>query len=136
MILTVTPNPLLERRLYFDTIEPGKVNRSYKETFYAGGKGINVSRQLNRLGIQNNALTFLGGENGKLLRKCLTGENISFNAVSTKDETRYSSVIIEEKNKRITSFFSPNSHISKKEVNTFIEKMDKSRPDCFFSRSA
>lgn len=130
MILTVTPNPLLERRLIFNSITQGAINRSQKEILYAGGKGINVSRQLNRLGIKNLALTFLGGNNGKLLRRALETEQINFNAVSTKDETRYAAVTIYNEKKELTSYFSPNSEISEREVDEFINKLDKAIQNC------
>lgn len=130
MILTVTPNPLLEKRLYFDKVKLGSINRSAKETFYAGGKGINVSRQLNKLNVKNSALTLLGGNNGKLLRKTLLEENIEFIAVGIKDETRYCSVIVEEDTKRITSFFAPSSDISVAEVNQFLDKLEKTVQNC------
>lgn len=130
MILTVTPNPLLERRLIFNSIKLAGVNRSSSEFFYAGGKGINVSRQLNILGVKNLALTFLGGSNGKLLRRTLETENINFNAVSTKEETRYASIIVENENPRLTSFFSPNTDVSDTEVDEFIRKMDKAIQNC------
>lgn len=123
MILSITPNPLLERRLTFKSIKVGGVNRSKSETFYAGGKGINVSRQLNRLGIKNTSLTFLGGQNGKLLRRTLENESIDFLAVNTKSETRYAAVTIDEKQRQLTSYFSPNSEISDKEIDDFIAKM-------------
>lgn len=130
MILTITPNSLLERRLVFNSILNGAVNRSRTEYFYAGGKGINVSRQLNQLGIKNQSLTFLGGNNGKLLRKTLENESINFNAVNTKDETRWAAVTIDESKKEITSFFSQNSEPSENEVDEFIQKMDKAIQNC------
>lgn len=130
MILTITPNPLLERRLTFNSVSIGAVNRSSSETFYAGGKGINVSRQLNLLGIKNHALTFLGGNNGKLLRKALESEAIDFNAVTTKDETRYAAVTIDKSTNRMTSYFSPNSNIADTEVDEFIQKMNKAIQNC------
>ncbi|MEG8947790.1 1-phosphofructokinase family hexose kinase [Rosettibacter firmus] len=125
MILTVTLNPLLERRLFFNSIELGRNNRCLKETYAAGGKGINVSRQLNFLGIQNQALTFLGGNNGKVLRSILTEERINFSVQSTKSETRLADVIIESDLKRITTFFGENSHITFDEVNEFKIKLEK-----------
>ena len=60
MILTVTLNPLLEKRLEFQSVELGKDQRAKNEFYAAGGKGINVSRQLNLLGVKNSAFTWLG----------------------------------------------------------------------------
>ena len=125
MVLTVTLNPLLEKRLYFENVEQGGVNRSEKENFTAGGKGINVSRQLNCLGIKNSAFTFLGGNNGKTIRRILTEENIDFNYVSTNNETRSASLVIEEGSNKITNYFGPNCEITKSEADEFINRMEK-----------
>lgn len=125
MVLTVTLNPLLEKRLYFKKVSVGKENRSTKIIYTAGGKGINVSRQLNKLGIKNLALTFLGGGNGKKLRNILESENINHAIVSSKSETRFAALAIEEEAHRLTTFFSPNSEITQNEVNDFIQKMEK-----------
>ena len=130
MILTVTPNPLLERRLTFNSVSLGVVNRSTEEIFYPGGKGINVSRQLSKLGIKNLALTFLGGNNGKLLRKAMESDGINFNAVSTKSETRDGLLSIDEEKMEITSFISPDSEITEKEIDEFISRMDKAIQNC------
>ncbi len=130
MILTVTINPLLERRLYFSEVSLGKSHRSAKEILKSGGKGINVSRQLNGLEIQNLAFLFLGGLNGKLLRNTLNDENIIFTAISTKQETRNCSVIIDESKSIATSFFSPNAIISVEESSEFKLKLDKIIQNC------
>lgn len=125
MILTVTLNPLLEKRLFFSTAELGKSNRAYKEIYAAGGKGINVSRQLNFLKMQNHALTFIGGGSGKKLRHILDEEKINASYVSTKNETRSAAVIIEEEQKRITTFFGTTKEALKSEADEFKSKMEK-----------
>ncbi|MGK9475341.1 1-phosphofructokinase family hexose kinase [Melioribacter sp. OK-6-Me] len=130
MILTVTINPLLERRKFFEEVELGKSYRCKNEAYAAGGKGINVSRQLNYFGIQNMALTFLGGNNGKILRSVLTEEKINFTAQSIKSETRAAELIIEEKNKRVTTFFGLNNEVTSSEVEEFKSKLDKMIKNC------
>ncbi len=125
MILTVTLNPLLEQRFSYDTVKWGAVNRSAELQFAAGGKGINVSRQLNKLGIKNLSMTFLGGNNGKIVRKILDEEKINFSVIPTKSETRTAALIIEKKKKRLSTFFGPDSEISEKEAEHFLEKLEK-----------
>lgn len=125
MILTITLNPLLERRLIFDQISAGEVNRTSLEEFKAGGKGINVSRQLNHLKVQNLAITFLGGSNGKILRRILTEEEINFSAVNTKEETRSACLAIEKNETRITSLFGPNPGLQKNEIDEIKSKIEK-----------
>lgn len=125
MVLTITINPLLEKRLIFDTVNFGEVNRSSEKILKSGGKGINVSRQLNLLGIKNSAFTFLGGHNGKLLRNVLMEEEIEFNAVSSKSETREGYLILEKGKNRLTSYFEPNPVITSSEVDAFKDKLEK-----------
>ncbi len=130
MILTVTINPLLENRIEFNSISLGEVNRGVRRKLKAGGKGINVSRQLEHLGIRNSALLFLGGNNGKQLRKVLIEENLNFNSVSSKSETRAATLIIEKHKNKITSFFEPDSKLSENEINEFKTKLIKMIQNC------
>ncbi len=125
MILTVTLNPLLEQRFVYNSILLGTENRNSDFYYAAGGKGINVSRQLNKFDVKNLALTFLGGHNGKILRRVLETEKINHSVVSTKSETRTAALVIEKEKKQLTTFFGPNSEISEKEVSHFLEKLEK-----------
>ena len=130
MILTVTLNPLLERRYKYSKIVINAENRQGKNEIKAGGKGINVSRQLNLLKCDNAALTFLGGTNGKILKEILIKENIKVTSVRTQNPTRDCSLIIDESSGEITSFFGENSIISEAEVEEFNAKMDKMIQNC------
>ncbi len=130
MILTITINPLLERRLTYKNALFKTGNRNGKLELKAGGKGINVSRQLNFLQIQNTALTFVGGINGKLFKEELKKEEIKNSIIQTKSETRECSVIINQTDKKVASFFSENSFVIESEVQTFISQMEKMIENC------
>jgi tagatose 6-phosphate kinase len=130
MILTVTLNPLLERRLFYNEFEKGKVNRAKKEIFYAGGKGINVSRQLNLLEVKNTALTFIGGNNGKAFRRALEAEGTQAVFVNMKSEMRWAALAIEEDKQKVTSFFCPNPEISEHEASEFASRLERMIPNC------
>lgn len=130
MILTVTLNPLLEKRLYFNSIKYNQTNRSSKEEFRSGGKGINVSRQLNALKMQNQAITFLGGQSGKILRSIYHEEQLNYLAVSTKAATREAVLTIDEKENNLTTFFPPNPIILESEAAEFAAKLEKMIANC------
>ncbi|MBK9097653.1 MAG: 1-phosphofructokinase [bacterium] len=130
MILTITINPLLERRYYYSKVDLSKVNRQGKLVIKAGGKGINVNRQLNKLNIKNTAMLFIGGNNGKLLRESLRNEKINYSEIITKVETRDSAIIIDESNEKVYSFFGIDAAISSQEVSDFIMKMEKAIAAC------
>ena len=130
MILTVTISPLLERRLTYQNVNIGKNNRNGKPELRAGGKGINVSRQLNAMGQKNFAFTMLGGQNGKLYKELLFNEHIDFSAVSIKQQTRYASVIIDEGSNTVSTYFEANNIVTKDESDLFKEKLEKMIQNC------
>lgn len=130
MIVTVTLNPLLERRYSFHTVNYPGNNRDGILNLKAGGKGINVSRQLNQLNTPNLAFTFLGGSNGKLFRNLLKDEDINFTSVNKRSETRDGVVIVDEQNEKVTSLFGMNPDITEEEVNEFKEKLEKIIQNC------
>ncbi len=130
MILIITLNPLLERRFYYSQILEGKANRNGKVVFQAGGKGINVSRQLKNFGIDSYNLFFSGGNDGKIFRECLKQENLQFTSVHIEDETRQAAVIISQNDKKITSYFSENPGVSEKEISEMKSRIEKMIVNC------
>ena len=56
MIYTVTLNPSIDYIVHLPAIELGEVNRIQQDFKLPGGKGINVSRILNELEVENTAL--------------------------------------------------------------------------------
>ena len=72
MIYTLTLNPALDYHLYSDTLRKGATNRAERVSFSFGGKGINVSVVLTRLGVSNRALGFVAGFTGDELCRRLT----------------------------------------------------------------
>ena len=129
MILTVTINPLLEQRFAFEQMNSNRQNRNGKLTITAGGKGINVSRQLNILQLKNISLTFAGGNYGKLFRESVSAEGINAAFIHTRSETRICSVIIGS-DKKPLYYFGENSKFSKDEAEMFIIKMEKMIRNC------
>jgi 1-phosphofructokinase family hexose kinase len=130
MILIITLNPLLERRYSNKKIVAGQINRNSDLRISAGGKGINVSRQLKVLGIKSFNFIFLGGNNGKIFIETLKSEGLEFSFIPTKSGTREAAVIISELEKKVTSYFSKDPQISVKEVDEFKEKLDKMIQNC------
>ena len=130
MILIVTLNPLLERRFTYEQVKPGTVNKGAVTKLSAGGKGINVSRQLKKLGVKSYNYLFSGGTNGKIYRDTLKNEELDFSFISTKSETRHAAVITSEKDKTVSSCFSQDPQISQNEVDEFKSKLDKMIQNC------
>lgn len=92
-ILTLTGNLLAERTLEFDTWAPGKTQRARAASFQVGGKGINVSKMLNRLGAPNTALCFAGGATGAECESWLGARNFHRRVFASGTATRTGTVV-------------------------------------------
>lgn len=76
MIYTVTFNPAIDYVMKVKNLQTSGINRCDSEEIIFGGKGINVSTVLTRLGVQNTALGFIAGFSGRQLEAMLSDENI------------------------------------------------------------
>ena len=130
MILTVKLNPLLEIRLHYHQINLGENHRDPLQRFAVGGKGINVSRQLNCLNVPNLAFTFTGGENGRRIKHILEEEKINSSFVHIKDENRLAAVVIDDSKKQTTTFFCKNNFILQAEAEEFKLRLEKMIQNC------
>ncbi|MBV6699709.1 1-phosphofructokinase [Kitasatospora aureofaciens] len=95
MIVTITPNPSLDRTYELGTLTPGEVNRAEHDRLDPGGKGVNVSRALTAAGHRTTAVLPLGGPSGRLLRDLLRGQGIDVEAVAISGDTRINVSIAE-----------------------------------------
>lgn len=88
MIYTVTLNPSIDYIIYVHDLKLGNLNRMDADLKLPGGKGINVSRILKRMGITSTALGFLGGFSGGFIDTWLHKEGILCQFTSTSKDTR------------------------------------------------
>ena len=130
MILTVTLNPLLEVSLTYDHISVKAENRNGKLSYRAGGKGINVSRQLKYLQTKSFGFTFAGGGNGKIFRSILEREELSFSFIRTESETRIASVIVDDSARNTSTYFQENNRVAQSEAEEFKSKLEKMIQNC------
>lgn len=84
MIYTLTLNPAIDYYMYTDELREGSTNRSKKEALHFGGKGINVSVILSRLGIESIALGFIAGFTGDALQSELSAVGVKTDFIKLK----------------------------------------------------
>lgn len=84
MIYTVTFNPALDYVMKVEKLRFDDINRTYGEELYYGGKGINVSAILSRLGMENTALGFKAGFTGEKLEELLRQDGINTDFIALK----------------------------------------------------
>jgi tagatose 6-phosphate kinase len=122
MVTTITLNPMLDKTIYVDRLERGTIHRASKMEMVAGGKGINVSRQLNRLGIKTVATGFLGGEVGSIVSRLLTEESIEHDFVRTQAATREGLTYLEPDG-TWTAVFEPSLRVEQSSVQELNNKI-------------
>ena len=101
-VITFTANLLAETTYEFSSWKPGKTQRAKGESFQVGGKGINVSKMLNRFGSENLALCFPGGAFGPVCERWLADQGIETLAFHEGCETRSGSVVRSEEMEETT----------------------------------
>ncbi len=92
-IHTFTANLLWETTYRAGSWMPGDTVRAESESVQVGGKGINVSRMLNRLGAANTAILFPAGTVGALCTEWLENHGLSTRTFEADGETRTGFVV-------------------------------------------
>lgn len=95
-ILTVTFNPAVDKTVFIDgRFSAGVLNRSSSSLISCGGKGINVSRALCKLGCRTTAIGFCGGTCGRMLKEGLEHEKVPNYLAETSAQTRMNIKLID-----------------------------------------
>lgn len=122
MILTVTPNPCVDKTVFIDELKVGAFMRSPKCTCIPGGKGTNVSRAVNALGRPTRPLVIVGGHTGAHVVDMIREQDgIDPVPVWVASPTRTITTVLEEPVHRQTAFFEPGSRVTDEEADRIVE---------------
>ena len=102
MIFTVTLNPSLDKTLQVQKLQPGRIHRARLVRSDLGGKGINVSRALQALGINSRIVGFAGGGTGQVLQSGLREVGFDPHLVKVAGETRQNITLFDQDESRYT----------------------------------
>jgi len=94
LIVTVTPNPSVDRTLFVDRLDRGTFIRATRSTKEAGGKGINVARSLTTHRIPAVAVVPASAASAAVLR-VLLGDRAAVHSVEVDGEIRTNVSIVE-----------------------------------------
>ena len=123
MIYTVTLNPALDYVMKVGNIRFDDINRSESEEIYYGGKGINVSVILTRLGVENKALGFVGGFTGEKLYEMLKNDGIDCDFNTLKNG--YTRINVKIKAQTELDVNAQGPAISREDIALLLEKLDE-----------
>ncbi|AZM53783.1 1-phosphofructokinase [Streptomyces sp. WAC 01529] len=111
MILTVTPNPSLDRTYEVPALDRGEVIRATGDRMDPGGKGVNVSRAVAAAGVRTLAVLPLGGAPGALVAQLLDEQGIEVARVPVAGQTR-SNIAVAEPDGTLTKINAPGPELS------------------------
>ncbi len=121
-IVTVTPNPGLDRTLTVPRIIFNQMMRATAVRLDWGGKGFNVSRALQALGVESVAMGFIGGATGQMLERGLSDMGIATDFVPIAGETRTNTVITDAGAKRYVKANEAGPTVRAEELDTFLDR--------------
>lgn len=120
-IVTMTPNPSVDRTLDVQALHRGEVVRAHAVRTDAGGKGVNVSRALAANGHETCAVLPVGGPDGQLLTATLTTEGIEHRTVAVAAATR-TNVAITEPDGTTTKVNAPGAPLDLADVDALLHE--------------
>ena len=125
MIYTLTPNPSVDRSITIPEIRFNTVLRSQSVRLDLAGKGFNVSRALQLLGIESIAMGWLGGGTGKMLEDGLQKLGIQTDFVWVTEDTRTNTMINEVSGEWHMKINEPGPPILAEDIERLIQKVEE-----------
>jgi len=124
MIYTLTFNPCLDYTMLVGEVHFNGVNVAQSSTVHAGGKGINVSIVLARLGVPNTAIGFLGGKTGASILSEIQKEGVIPEFVIINEDSR-DNFKITDANGNTTEINGKGPNITDHELNELFRKLNE-----------
>lgn len=123
MIYTVTLNPALDKTVEIPGMALDTVNRITEMRTDPGGKGINVSKVIAKLGGESCAVGILGGESGRTLEKLLEGEPFATRFHFVEGQTRTNIKIIDRERHTNTDINEPGLTVTDADLDALLHEL-------------
>jgi 1-phosphofructokinase len=115
-VVTVTPNPAIDRTLTIPNFTASHVNRVEHQTSKAGGKGVNVASALADYGCTVAVTGFLGSDNASLFEALFSSKEIEDHFLRLSGETRTGIKIFDPSQEQTTDINFPGQRPTQAEV--------------------
>ncbi len=121
MIYTVTLNPALDKTVEIPSLTVDSVNRITTMRTDPGGKGINVSKVIDKLGGKSIASGILGGDTGRAIQSALENMGLEASFYFVEGETRTNLKVIDPVNHTNTDINEPGVTVSEEILNSLLK---------------
>lgn len=115
MLVCISANPAIDRRLRLENIAVGEINRAVSAQPFPGGKAAHVAMVAKSLGLDVMWVGFLGGATGEQCESGLTELGVPLTVIRTQSETRANLELISGDG-RITEILEPGGMVTEGEV--------------------
>ncbi len=123
MIVTLTPNPSVDRTVFVDDIVLGSVNRSQRSRSEPSGKGVNVALALHAHKMPVRAVLPAGGSVGAQLHQMLAAAGLDTIVVPITGEIR-SNISLTEPNGVVTKINEAGPRLTAEEAEQLLAAVD------------
>ena len=123
MIYTVTLNPAMDKTVEIPSLTIDAVNRIASMRTDPGGKGINVSKVIGKLGAKSIATGILGGDTGRAILSALEEMKLETCFHFVEGETRTNMKIIDPVNHTNTDINEPGVTVSEEILNGLLKEL-------------
>ncbi len=123
MIYTVTLNPALDKTVEIRSLRINSVNRITKMRTDPGGKGINVSKVIQKLGRKSVAAGILGGDTGNAILSALEAMGLETSFRFVEGETRTNLKIVDPAEHTNTDINEPGITLSEEILDSYLKEL-------------
>jgi len=123
MIYTVTLNPAMDKTAVIERLTPDAVNRVASLRTDPGGKGINVSKVIARMGGRSAAFFLSGGRTGEAIDAALRAMGIETQTVPVPGETRVNLKIVDPVLHQNTDINEPGPRVSERAADELLARL-------------
>lgn len=124
MIVTVVPNPALDKTIVLPDFSLGAIHRAREVLVQAGGKGFNVARTLRTLGVQGLVIGPAGGFAGQHLLALAHQEGLQVDMPEVAAELRTCLTVVDPTaNYRQTEVYEQGAPLTRAEWGTVVHRV-------------
>ena len=123
MIYTVTLNPALDKTVEIPSLTVDSVNRITAMRTDPGGKGINVSKVIDKLGGKSVATGILGGDTGNAILSALKAMGLDTSFRFMEGETRTNLKVVDPVNHTNTDINEPGVTVSGEILDGYLKEL-------------
>lgn len=124
MILTITPNPTIDRVLFVRNFAMQDVVRADREVISPSGKGIDVAIMLHKMGLTTQAIGLRAGRHGEWLAQQVADQGVAADWIEARGETRVATLLTDTALGRQSTIMPHTLHAEPQHLEQILARID------------